>query len=321
MAKVNVSELDIFYISYDEPNAEEHWADLLNKVPWAKRVHGVKGFDAAHKECAKQSETDRFITVDGDNIVMDDFFDQELDFPEKDNDGNDISQSIFSWNAKNILNGLVYGNGGLKCWPKEYTLGINTHEAATDGEGMEFCWKLNYIQMNDIFSEVHQTASPFQAFRAGFREGVKLSLDQGTRVAPHVFHDKIWYGNFNRLNVWCNIGTDVDNGWWAIYGARLGCKMTVLSDWDTNQISDYDWFKGFFEETKNNIESDEHLIQLVNELGEEINEEVQGMMLFEPNDQMSKFFKATFVNPKRWGAMITERQIQDLLEKGLIGNS
>ncbi len=45
------------------------------------------------------------------------------------------------------------------------------------------------------------------------------------------------------------------------------------------------------------------------------------MMLFEPNDQMSKFFKATFVNPKRWGAMITERQIQDLLEKGLIGNS
>ena len=297
---------------------EENWADLLNKVPWAKRVHGVKGFDAAHKACAEQSETDRFITVDGDNIVMDEFFNQALDFPEKDHDGNDISESIFSWNAKNLLNGLVYGNGGLKCWPKEYS-GINTHEAATDGEGMEFCWKLNYIQMNDIFSEVHQTASPFQAFRAGFREGVKLSLDQGTRVSPHVFHDKIWYGNFNRLNVWCNIGTDVDNGWWAIYGARLGCKMTVLSDWDTNQISDYDWFKGFFEETKNNIESDEHLKQLVNELGEEINEEVQGMMLFEPNNQMSKFFKTTFVNPKRWGAMITERQIQDLLEQGLIG--
>ena len=42
--------------------------------------------------------------------------------------------------------------------------------------------------------------------------------------------------------------------------------------------------KGFFEETKNNIESDEHFKQLVNELGEEINEEVQGMMLFEPNN-------------------------------------
>ena len=67
MPKQDVTELDIFYISYDEPNCEEHWADLLNKVPWAKRVHGVKGFDAAHKECANQSETERFITVDGDN--------------------------------------------------------------------------------------------------------------------------------------------------------------------------------------------------------------------------------------------------------------
>ena len=321
MAKIDVTELDIFYISYDEPNAEENWADLLNKVPWAKRVHGVKGFDAAHKTCAEQSETDRFITVDGDNIVMDEFFENTLDFPEKDHDGNDISESIFSWNAKNLLNGLVYGNGGLKCWPKEYTLGINTHEAATDGEGMEFCWKLNYIQMNDIFSEVHQTASPFQAFRAGFREGVKLSLDQGTRVPPHIFQDKIWYGNFNRLNVWCNIGTDVENGWWAIYGARLGCQMTVLTDWNTNQISDYDWFKDFFDTQQSSIESQEDLEQKTILLGEQLNEEVQGMMLFEPNDEMSKFFKATFVNPKRWGAMITERQIQDLLEQGLIGNT
>ena len=31
--KIDVTELDIFYISYDEPNAEENWADLLNKVP------------------------------------------------------------------------------------------------------------------------------------------------------------------------------------------------------------------------------------------------------------------------------------------------
>ena len=317
--KIDVTELDIFYISYDEPNCEENWADLLNKVPWAKRVHGVKGFDAAHKQCAEQSETDRFITVDGDNIVMDEFFENTLDFPEKDHDGNDISESIFSWNAKNLLNGLVYGNGGLKCWPKEYTLGINTHEAATDGEGMEFCWKLNYIQMNDIFSEVHQTASPFQAFRAGFREGVKLSLDQGARVKASVFKDKIWYGNFNRLNVWCNIGTDVVNGWWAIYGARLGCEKTVLSDWDTNLISDYDWFKDFFEEEKSNIDDDGHLQSKTIAIGNRLNEEVQGMMLFDPNDQMSKFFKATFVNPKRWGAMVTERQIQDLLEQGLIG--
>ena len=45
MAQIDVTELDIFYISFDEPNAEEHWADLQTKY-LAKRVHGVKGFDA-----------------------------------------------------------------------------------------------------------------------------------------------------------------------------------------------------------------------------------------------------------------------------------
>ena len=170
----------------------------------------------------KAIQTDRFIP-DGDNIVMDDSLTQELD-SEKDGDGNDISESIFSWNAKNLLNGLVYGNGGLKCWPQRIHNVPNTHEAL-DGEGMEFCWKLNYIQMNDIFSEVHQTAST-QAFRAGFREGVKLSLDQGARVSADKFKEKIWYGNYNRLNVWCNVGSDVENGLWAV----LRGKIRALQD-------------------------------------------------------------------------------------------
>lgn len=333
MARLDVTELDIFYISYDEPNCEEHWADLLNKVPWAKRVHGVKGFDAAHKACAEQSETDRFITVDGDNIVMPDFFEQTLDIPDTDHDGNNIAESIFSWNGKNLLNGLVYGNGGLKCWPTEYTKTINTHEAATDGEGMEFCWKLNYIQLNDTFSEVHQTASPFQAFRAGFREGVKMSLDQGVRVRADEFIQKIWWGNYNRLQTWCNIGSDVENGLWAIYGARLGCEMTVLSDWDTNLISDYDWFKEFFNNevapkfegfadkkcryTK--LEWDSNMLHKeICSLGNVLNESINEMMLFNPDPKMCKFFKKTYVNPRRWGVMIREKQIQDLLEKGLI---
>jgi hypothetical protein len=37
---MKVSNLDIIYISYDEPNAELNYADLLNKAPWAKREIG-----------------------------------------------------------------------------------------------------------------------------------------------------------------------------------------------------------------------------------------------------------------------------------------
>ena len=69
MTKFKPIDCDIIYLSYDEPNAEQNYADLCKKVPWAKRVHGVEGSDAAHKACARLSETDRFITVDGDNRI------------------------------------------------------------------------------------------------------------------------------------------------------------------------------------------------------------------------------------------------------------
>ena len=123
---MKIAELDIIFLSYDEPNAEKNYADLLTKVPWAKRVHGVEGSDAAHKACAELSETDRFITVDGDNTIRQDFIDQVLDFDEH----TDLENSVISWCGKNTINGLMYGNGGLKCWPKEYVLNMRTHENA-----------------------------------------------------------------------------------------------------------------------------------------------------------------------------------------------
>ena len=49
-------ELDVVFLSYDEPNADLHYADLCNKVPWAKRVHGIKGSDSAHKEHKSMSK-------------------------------------------------------------------------------------------------------------------------------------------------------------------------------------------------------------------------------------------------------------------------
>ena len=292
MAKIDVTELDIFYISYDEPNAEEHWADLLNKVPWAKRVHGVKGFDAAQKECANQSETDRFITVDGDNIVMDDFFEQTLDVPDTDHDGKVISECIFSWNAKNILNGLVYGNGGLKCWPTEYVKDMNTHEAADDGEGMEFCWKLNYIQLNDTFSEVHQTASPFQAFRAGFREGVKMSLNRGAKV--HDLANNTWWQNYHRLLIWMNVGADVDNGLYAIMGARDGCQKILATDWDHSVTRDFKWLNEYWAEIK-----DLDVEQMIAEYGEVLQEQGLPISKVALDKEQSKFFKTVYVNSDR----------------------
>ena len=48
---VPISEYDVVFISYDEPNADENWAHLQSICPWAKRSHGVFGSDACHKAC------------------------------------------------------------------------------------------------------------------------------------------------------------------------------------------------------------------------------------------------------------------------------
>jgi hypothetical protein len=53
--------------------------------------------------------------------------------------------------------------------------------------------------------------------------------------------------NFKRLLVWASIGSDIDNGLWAIYGTRLGLyKANIDKEFDIAQISDYDWFKKYF---------------------------------------------------------------------------
>jgi nicotinamide riboside kinase len=64
-----ILEHDVVFLSYDEPNAEKNYADLLTKCPWAKRVHGVEGSDSAHKACAELAQTERVIIIDADNIV------------------------------------------------------------------------------------------------------------------------------------------------------------------------------------------------------------------------------------------------------------
>ena len=227
MAKFKPIDYDIIYLSYDEPNAEKNYADLCKIVPWAKRVHGVDGSDAAHKACARLSETDRFITVDGDNRIREDFLNQVIDFDEHE----DLTSTVISWCGRNEINGLMYGNGGLKCWPKDYVLNMRTHENADPSNAhaqVDFCWDAKYIQMNSCYSDVYNNETAGQAWRAGFREGVKLATDRGVRITKDEFINNHWRC-LHWLYIWTMIGADVENGLWAIYGAREGLYMTMCT--------------------------------------------------------------------------------------------
>jgi hypothetical protein len=244
-------ELDIVFLSYDEPNADLHYADLCNKVPWAKRVHGIKGSDAAHKAAAELSETEWVITVDADNIVDVNFF--NLDVKE------DPAIEVYSWTAKNRINGLLYGNGGLKMWKKDFILNMKSHEASdSDRAQVDFCWELGYQQFKDCYSETVITGSPFQAWRAGFREGVKMTLHDGVRVPPQDIKERVWWHNLHRLRMWSTVGMHEENGAYAILGARMGTWMTNCTDWNYVDVRDFEILKNIYEQDVNHgsIEDD-----------------------------------------------------------------
>lgn len=304
--KVPMTEFDIVFMSFDEPNADYNYADLLTKAPWAKRSHGVKGSDACHKAAAKLAETDRFITVDADNIVREDFFNAEIDLSQVgDND-------VISWAGKNVVNGLVYGNGGIKCWPKHVVEQMKSHEAAvTASAQVDFCWDIHYVQMNNVYSDVMNNASPLQAWRAGFREGVKMSLVGGVTVDPRKLKQLIHPKNHQRLLVWCSVGEDVQNGLWAMYGARLGCYLTNLKRDEFNfvDVRDFDWLVNYFNTVAQpSITSTEQLRNETRRLGIILQQELE-LDIADLDSFGSKFFKSTYVNPNRLGPMIRETQV------------
>ena len=285
---MKIIDQDIIFLSYDEPNAEKNYADLLSKVPWAKRVHGVEGSDAAHKACAAISETENFITIDGDTIIDPKFLQVELDLDEL----GATPEHQFSWAGKIDINGLKYGNGSIKMWTRDFVNNMQTHENSdgSDETNIEFCYFDKYLQLNENYSTSIISSTPQQAWRAGFREGVKMSLNRG-KVVDDL--KTIWWQNYNRLLIWTMIGADVENGLWAILGARSGLFMNMCTDWDHVQVRDFNYLNDLWETSFAAIEDIEYEIgtygiKLIDKLSIPIAEA--------PLDaQQSKFFKSIYV--------------------------
>lgn len=317
-----ISEFDVVFISYDEPNGDENYADLLEKCPWAKRSHGVYGSDACHKAAAALAETDRFITVDGDNKVRPEFFELDLDMSKFDN------SDVLSWSGKNIINGLVYGNGGVKLWPKHVVEQMRTHETISNGKGaVDFCWDIHYHQLNNIYSDVYNNASPYQAYRAGFREGVKLALVDGQPMDWRKIAESNHYKNHRRLLVWMSVGADVENGLWAMYGARLGCYMTnIQRDWDYTLVRDFEWHNRFWADTvqpqfagtevtcpitKYSYDKTKLYDETV-KLGRMLQQDLR-LDIADLDEAGSKFFKASYFNPNRLGPTVKESEVEQFI--------
>ena len=223
--------LDVIFISYNEPNAEENWNRVLEKAPWAKRVNGVKGIFEAHKKAAELAETESFYVVDGDAYLTDDW---EFNlFPDVfDND------YVYVWNSINPVNGLVYGYGGVKLFPKQLlleTIEWTTLDMTTT--------VIPDLKVMDTVSNITRfNTDPFSTWRSAFRETVKL-LDN-IKNNPDDQESK------DRLNIWLTEGDNNVFGKYSKAGATAA-KNFFESSKDLKQINNREYLESVFDKPKN----------------------------------------------------------------------
>jgi hypothetical protein len=297
MKQIDIADLDCVFLTYDEPQREEFWIKIKNMVPWAVRVDGVKGSDAAHKAAAAASNTERFILIDGDNMPDPEFFNKTLTYSTEQHE-----QAVYRWRARNHINGLMYGNGGMSSWTRTFVNSMRTHEA-TDGRTetqVEFCFDPLYWPMHDCYSNTYPNGSAFHAWRAGFREGVKMCLQRGAKPTVAEFKNQV-LRNLDHLTIWHNIGADVEYGEWAVAGARQGTYMTMLTNWDHTLVQDFDALAQLW----TTVEDSQPRI-LSNQLGPELGTQLDLPMAILEAEQ-SAFFKYHYrSNWYNRGVMIRE---------------
>ena len=221
---------DVVFISYDEKNADVRYEYLLKKAPWASRVHGVKGIHQAHIQAAIQSNSEMIWIVDADAVLMEDF-DFEL-FVEKWD-----RETVHVWRSINPINDLVYGYGGVKLFPRELTISMDTTKP-----DMTTSITSKFKPIQQISNITAFNVDEFSTWKSAFRECCKLSSKVIDRQKEKETE--------KRLNIWSSVGKNKPFGKYAIAGAIAGRQYGYQNKDNVEalkKINDFDWLKEQYE--------------------------------------------------------------------------
>jgi len=216
---------DIIFISYNEPDADENFAKLKARFPYAQRVSGVKGIHQAHIAAAKKAFTKMFWVVDGDAVIVDTFnFDHVVSKYDL--------ECVHVWRSKNPVNGLEYGYGGVKLLPKKLTMNMDLSKP-----DMTTSISPLFKAMEEISNITAFNTDPFNSWKSAFRECCKL--------ASRVIDRQDDTETQSRLDTWCTVGNDTA----AIAGAVAGRKYGEDNKEDVEalkMINNFDWLEEQF---------------------------------------------------------------------------
>ena len=113
----------------------------------------------------------------------------------------------------------------------------------------------------------------------------------------------IWKTNLRILSTWCSVGADIDNGKYAMLGARMGCFYTVIeNNHDIFKIRDLTELEKYFAELAvENGNIDNELKLFGNSLRQQID-----IPIAEYDEDDSRFYR--FVMPPHINTGVQDRE-------------
>ena len=231
--------LDVFMLTFGEPEADDNFAHLQTFAPHAKRIDGVEGLLNAHKACAEESDTKYFYVCDADAWIQPNFqFKFEPSNQKEAYPGVKETECVFTYRSHNPINDLIYGYGAVKLFPKRNLLDVKEFKVdMTTSIGAKF------KPLFEISNVTAFNTDPFNTWRSAFRECTKLAsgiVDQNKQTDDSY-----------RLQVWCERGDNRKYGEYALLGAQQGrdfgthYKSNVEA---LRRINDWKWLKETFSE-------------------------------------------------------------------------
>lgn len=221
-------DIDIIYISNGEPDEQkwfEHTEYMSNRdVKW---VRGVDGRVAAYQAAARASNSDWFFAVFAKLEVL------GSEFPWHWQPDYWQGPKHYIFNAKNPVNGLVYGHMGMIAYNKGLVL-------ANNDPGIDFTLSQPHESVPILSGVAHYNQDAWTTWRTAFREVLKLRLFMDTQPTLETEH---------RLQVWCTQGEGQYAGL-SIGGAQDAVKYYEEVGGDPAQLQlsfEWAWLRTLFE--------------------------------------------------------------------------
>lgn len=221
-SEYRVDPMDIVFLSYDEPNAEQQYNKLKEKYPRAKWCKGVSLRSLAYITAASMSTTDYFFFVTPKQEILDTF-----DFSFQPDRLKNPCHYIFG--ARNPVNGLEYGHGAVLLYNKALVM-------QTARPGLDFTLSSPHEYVNILSCVNAFNRNPMMSWRTTFREVLKLLQMKPTVESRH------------RLKKWTELG-EGDYSEYVFLGAKDAVEYHDKNKHDIDALKksyELDWLNEYF---------------------------------------------------------------------------